>query len=105
MSNFSCLGRLKLLNYTFPGGRPAKPEINANLSPAWLAGAWAELGKSMEKKFGQLYISNTLNIHHQTVWIQWLSRPKLIETGIFYSCQNTDSSRLENLEVVETETH
>ena len=26
-------------------GRPAKPEINANLSPAWLAGAWAELGK------------------------------------------------------------
>ena len=45
MSNFSCLGRLKLLNYTFPGGRPAKPEINANLSPAWLAGAWAELGK------------------------------------------------------------
>ena len=27
-----------------PAGRPAKPEINANLSPAWLAGAWAELG-------------------------------------------------------------
>ena len=25
---------------------PAKPEINANLSPAWLAGAWAELGKN-----------------------------------------------------------
>ena len=46
MQNFSCLGWLKLLNYTFPGGRPAKPEINANLSPAWSAGAWAELGKS-----------------------------------------------------------
>ena len=28
----------------WPAGRPAKPEINANLSPAWLAGAWAELG-------------------------------------------------------------
>ena len=45
MQNFSCLGWLKLLNYTFPGGRPAgrpaKPEINANLSPAWSAGAWA----------------------------------------------------------------
>ena len=50
MSNFSCLGRLKLLNYTFPGGRPAKPEINANLSPAWLAGALAELGKKFNLK-------------------------------------------------------
>ena len=84
MSNFSCLGRLKLLNYTFPGGRlagwpagrpnlklmltsaqlgqlglglslakklfqagqPAKPDINANLSPAWISLAWAELGKN-----------------------------------------------------------
>ena len=50
MQNFSCLGWLKLLNYTFPGGRPAKPEINANLSPAWLAGAWAELGKDKKVK-------------------------------------------------------
>ena len=53
MQNFSCLGWLKLLNYTFPGGRPAgrpaKPEINANLSPAWLAGAWAELGNMNAK--------------------------------------------------------
>ena len=54
MQNFSCLGWLKLLNYTFPGGRPAgrpaKPEINANLSPAWSAGAWAELGKKTDNR-------------------------------------------------------
>ena len=30
-----------------PAGRPAKPEINANLSPAWLAGACAELGNKL----------------------------------------------------------
>ena len=28
---------------------PAKPEINASLSPAWLAWAWAELGKGKIK--------------------------------------------------------
>ena len=54
MQNFSCLGWLKLLNYTFPGGRPAKPEINANLSPAWSAGAWAELGKNSRMNEGSL---------------------------------------------------
>ena len=32
-------------------GRLAKPEINANLSPAWLAGAWAELGKNWVNKW------------------------------------------------------
>ena len=55
MQNFSCLGWLKLLNYTFPGGRPAKPEINANLSPAWSAGAWAELGNETGKKIVQKF--------------------------------------------------
>ena len=33
-----------------PAGRPAKPEINANLSPAWLAGAWAELGNKQDEQ-------------------------------------------------------
>ena len=47
MQNFSFLVHL---DDTFAGGwlagRPAKPEINANLNQAWLAGAWAELGKT-----------------------------------------------------------
>ena len=50
MQNFSFLGHLE---ETFPGGWPAgwpaKREINANLSPAWLAGAWAELGNNNQQ--------------------------------------------------------
>ena len=34
-----------------------------------------------------------------------LSRPRLIETKEFFSCRDRDSSRPENLVVVETETH
>ena len=34
-----------------------------------------------------------------------MSRPRLIETLIFQSCQDRDSARLQTLEVVETETH
>ena len=33
-----------------------------------------------------------------------MSRPRLIETGKFRGCRDQDSSRLENLVVVETET-
>ena len=31
------VAKLKLLKYTFPGRRLAKPGINANLSSSWLA--------------------------------------------------------------------
>ena len=67
MQNFSCLGWLKLLNYTFPGGRPAKPEINANLSPAWSAGAWAELGNKNQSKIVALNIVyfTCINLHQR----------------------------------------
>ena len=34
-----------------------------------------------------------------------MSRPRLIETKEFGGCQNRDSSRLKNLQDVETETH
>ena len=52
MQNFSFLGGQEVGEKTFsgrpagwPAGWPAKPDINANLSPAWISLAWAELGK------------------------------------------------------------
>ena len=35
----------------------------------------------------------------------WMSRPRLIETGIYVGCRDRDSSRLRNFLDVETETH
>ena len=46
MQNFSFLGGQEVgEKKLFQAGRPAKPDINANLSPAWISLAWAELGK------------------------------------------------------------
>ena len=53
MQNFSFLGGQEVGEKTFSGrltgrlaGRLAKPDNNANLSPAWISLAWAELGNN-----------------------------------------------------------
>ena len=44
MQNFSFLGGQEVGEKKTFSGRPAKPDINANLSPALISLAWAELG-------------------------------------------------------------
>ena len=57
-------------------GRPAKPEINANLSPALSAGAWAELGKN--------YVRATKRILYDMGNFLDANRPSYYGLSLFY---------------------
>ena len=68
MQNFSCLGWLKLLNYTFPGGRPAdrlasRPNLKLMLTSAQLG----QLGLGLSLATRIRLDRSDLNLHRYTI--------------------------------------